>query len=130
MRSRTVPEKGYGNYAKAELTTVVAGVAEHHESVLLGTNEPSEIADLVGRALDGGDLNRTISILEDGMTVSVESDGVDRWSVICRPVPMAPPGAEWGGLPAFTFHIHRPALQRARQQLNEISRILYEGDCA
>lgn len=128
IESRTVPEIGYGNFAKAQLTTVAAGAAVRHENVLLGTNEPSEIADLVARALNDGDLDRTISIFEDSMTMRIERDGVDRWSVTCRPIPMPPPDAKWNGFPAFAFQVHRPSLERARQQLSELARILREGD--
>ncbi len=128
VESRTVPEKDHGTYAMAQLTTVVSGNPAQHQNVLLHTDEPSRIADLLARALSDGDLNRTISIFDDGMTMRIERDGVDRWSVTCRPIPMPPPDARWSGFPAFAFRIHRAALEHARQQLNELSRILYEGD--
>ena len=71
IESRTIPERNYGTYAMGQVTTIVAGTTANHQNVLLATDEPSKIADLLVRALSDGDLDRTISIFEDGMTMRI-----------------------------------------------------------
>ena len=61
IRSRSVPEVGYGNYAMGYVATVAGGTEMRHENVLMDTADPSVLADLLARAIKSAATDRTIT---------------------------------------------------------------------
>ena len=128
MNSRTVAEGDLKDYrgmhfASGQVVTIEDGTQVQH-NVLMGTEEPRHLADLLSRALTTVVLDRTISLFDDCMTLKVNKAGEATWTITCRPVPLPPPGATWRTFAEFTFEVGRNEVEQARHSLWELAAAL------
>lgn len=79
---------------------------------------------MISRALPELAPSRTITLFSETMTLLIEKAAPESWTVSCRPIPLPPPNAIWKTLPQFSFTIGRPALERARLELGELTKHL------
>lgn len=128
INSRTVAEgdlkdhKGM-HFASGQVVTIEDGTEVQH-NVLMGTDEPRELADLLSRALTTVAIDRTVSLFDDCMTLRVNKAGEGTWTITCRPVPLPTPGAPWRTFPEFTFEVGPKEVERARHSLWELATAL------
>jgi hypothetical protein len=78
LKSRTVAEGDLKDYkgmhfASGEVLTIEDGEELQH-NVLIGTNEPRQLADLLSRALTMAAIDRTVSLFDDCMTLRVSGN--------------------------------------------------------
>jgi len=130
MKSRTVAEGDLKDYkgmhfASGEVVTIEDGQELQH-NVLMGTDEPRQLADLLSRALTTATIDRTVSLFDDCMTLRVSGNAEATWTITCRPVPLAPPGATWRIFREFSFEVGREEIEQARRSLWDLAALLDE----
>lgn len=128
MKSRTVAEGDLKDYkgmhfAWGQVVTSEDGEELQH-NVLMGTDEPRQLADLLSRALTTATIDRTVSLFDDCMTLRVSGNAEATWTITCRPVPLPPPRATWRTFPEFTFEVGPQEIEDARRSLWELAAVL------
>lgn len=125
VRQVTVPREGfYGSYALGDVVTVSSGSLERHENVFLSRREPMRLAGWLEAALKSPRRARILSTFDDGMTLRIQGDGQDSWTVECRPVPLPRPSDTWKSFPHFSFRLTAASIQRAISELKALARAL------
>jgi hypothetical protein len=95
--------------------------------LFLACDEPRHLAELVvARALDESeaDIERTFTLFEDAMTMTIDRARSDSWNVVCRRIPVPRPGTKSNWIPVFSFSIGRRVLTSAHAQLLDVGRKL------
>jgi hypothetical protein len=127
VRSRGVThDKDDGiRYAVGQVVTIVRGTEQRHENVLIGTKDPTHLANLLAAGTKSA-VDRTVSLFDDGMTIRIERSGPETWTLICRPISLPPSDATWKTFPEFSFTVGSQTLQQARRELGQLAGLLHE----